>query len=79
MREAMAQFDAQALERKVKQKNKDGNSADTVPTPNDALAGPSQATIWFKLNPVMASLAHEIISTWTLIILTVMMTIIIPM
>ena len=62
MREAMAQFDAQALERKVKQKNKDGNGADTVPTPNDALAGPSQATIRFKLNPVMASLAHEIIN-----------------
>lgn len=61
MREAMAQFEAQGLERKTKQKK--ANSADTVPTPtpND-IAGPSQATIKFKLNPVMASLAEEIIN-----------------
>ena len=83
MREAMVQFNAKAPERKDKPKkaNLVGNSTDTPPIPNTALAGPlhitrlpirfptkessvvgpSPATIQFRMNPVMASLAKEIV------------------
>ena len=70
MREAMAQYNAQALGRKAKQKKaatptpndaSSGRSSIQFPTQGNAIAGPSHTTIQFKLNPVMACLAQGII------------------
>ena len=75
MREAMAQYDAQVQGQKAKQKKAapltpndalSGPSQVTqlpiqFPTQGNSIVGPSQATILFKVNPVMACLAEEII------------------
>ena len=78
MREAMAQYNAQVLRQKAKKKaekvaiptpNNTSSGPSQVmqspiqfPTKGNLTAGPSQATIQFRLNPVMECLAQEIIN-----------------